>query len=395
MVRTHRIALPGVLALALALPMILPVATAQAEPPAPATTRSVASASVGVQLELPRPTGAHAVGLSTLHLVDTGRPDPWVPAAGPRQLMVSLFYPARRGTGDPAPYMTTQEAALLLERQVPGAGIPPETLSGTRSWARSDARPAHGRFPLVLLSPGFTMPRTTLTSLAEDLASRGYVVALVNHTYEDSGTTFPDGRTLGCVVCDDIPGGWPVVNQSRAKDVSFVIDQLTSRHSPCRYRQMIDRDRIGMAGHSVGGSAAASAMTADKRVRAGVDMDGTFDIPIPATGLDHRPFLLLGTQSGHAPGEDHSWDRAWTNLDGWKRWLTVTGTDHISFTDLPVLAGQLNIPIPGATISGERSAEITRAYVAAFFDLHLKGRPQPLLDGPSSANPEVTFQHHP
>ncbi|WP_441249017.1 alpha/beta hydrolase family protein [Kitasatospora sp. McL0602] len=393
MTRTHRTAVPLLLALGLALPMILPIATAEAASPTPTATRSVAQADVGTQLELPRPTGPFAVGLSTLHLVDTGRPDPWVPAAGPRQLMVSVFYPARRGTGEPAPYMTTEEAALLLERKAPGAGIQPEAVSGTRSWARTDARPTPGRFPLVLLSPGFTMPRSTLTSLAEDLASRGYVVALVNHTYEDSGTTFPDGRTLACVVCDSIPGGWPVVNQSRAKDVSFVIDQLTNRQSPWQHHHMIDPGRIGMAGHSVGGSAAASAMTADKRVRAGVDMDGTFDIPVPATGLDHRPFLLLGTQSVHAPGNDASWDQAWANLDGWKRWLTVEGTDHVSFTDLPLLASQLNVPIPDATISAERSAAITRAYVAAFFDLHLKGLPQPLLDGPSQANPEVTFQH--
>ncbi len=38
--------------------------------------------------------------------------------------------------------------------------------------------------PLIVLSPGFTMPRSTLTALAEDLASHGYVVAGVDHTYE-------------------------------------------------------------------------------------------------------------------------------------------------------------------------------------------------------------------
>lgn len=54
----------------------------------------------------------------------------------------------------------------------------------------------------MLLSPGLTMPRATLTSVAVDLASRGYVVALVDHTYEAPGITFPDGRTLGCVICE-------------------------------------------------------------------------------------------------------------------------------------------------------------------------------------------------
>ncbi|MDH6579819.1 alpha/beta hydrolase [Kitasatospora sp. MAP5-34] len=397
----RRAAAPAAFVLALALSTATAGAASAAAGPAAAATAApsgvgatAAPSGVGVQLALPRPTSPHAVGLSTLHLVDADRPDPWVPAAGPRQLMVSVYYPARPGTGEPAQYMTTEEAQLLLQRQAPGAGIPPRTLSDTRTWARTGPRPAPGRFPLVLLSPGYTMPRSTLTSLAEDLASHGYVVALVNHTYEDSGTTFPDGRTLTCgTFCDHLPDGWPQVNQIRATDISFVIDQLTGHHSPWHYAHMIDPQRIGMAGHSVGGSSAASAMAADQRVRAGVDMDGTFDIPIPATGLDHRPFLLLGTQSGHAPGEDASWDSAWANLDGWKRWLTVSGTDHVSFTDLTVLASELNIPLPGATLPGQRAAELTRSYVAAFFDLQLKGIPQPLLDGPSPANPEVTFQH--
>ncbi|MDF2269283.1 alpha/beta hydrolase [Streptomyces coacervatus] len=388
--RTHRIAASCTLAIVLSLPLFLSAASSQAATPAPAVTAAVTD----VHLTLPRPTGPHAVGLSTLDLVDTHRQDPWVPSAGPRRLMVSVFYPARPGTGAPAPYMTAEEAALLLQKQAPGAGLPPGTLSGTRSWARTGARPAPGRFPLVVLSPGFTLPRTTLTSLAEDLASRGYVVALVNHTYEDSGTTFPDGRTLACTICDTLPpGGWVAVNESRAEDVSFVIDELTGRHSPWPYHRTIDRNRIGMAGHSGGGSAAASAMAADRRVRAGVDMDGTFDVRPPAAGVGVRPFLLLGTEVGHAPGKDTSWDQAWADLGGWKRWLTVAGAVHFNFTDLPVLASQVGIPLPGETIAAERAAAITRAYVGAFFDLQLKGIPQPLLDAPSRAYPEVTFQH--
>ncbi|MEU7898738.1 hypothetical protein AB0B45_38510 [Nonomuraea sp. NPDC049152] len=125
--------------------------------------------------------------------MDKNRKDPWVPEAGARQLMVSMYYPARRTTGRPAPYMTTEEARSLLQRKAPGADIPAETISGTRTHAHTDARPAGGRFPLVMLSPGLGLPRASLTFLAEDLASRGYVVALVDHTYESSGTTFPDG----------------------------------------------------------------------------------------------------------------------------------------------------------------------------------------------------------
>jgi predicted dienelactone hydrolase len=288
--------------------------------------------------------------------------------------------------------MTTEAARLMLQLKLPGTTIPAEAVSGTRTWARSDARPEHGRFPLVILSPGFTMPRTELTSLAEDLASRGYVVALVDHTYENSGTTFPDGQTLTCAVCDTLPPGGPeAIAESRAKDISFVIDELTSRHHPGRpYAPMIDTRRIGMAGHSLGGAAAVTAMAADKRVRAGVNLDGTMFAPVPATGLSGRPFMLVGRDMGGV--EDHTWASGWANLDGWKRWLTVSGSDHASFTDVPVLAEKLGIPEPpGTTLSAQRSVQITRTYVGAFFDLHLRGIPEPVLDGPSTANPEVGF----
>ncbi|QIP85507.1 hypothetical protein GLX30_17340 [Streptomyces sp. Tu 2975] len=62
--------------------------------------------------------------------------------------------------------------------------VPAATVSGVRTHACVDARPASGRFPLVLLSPGFSMPRSTLTALANDLASRGYVVAAVDHAHD-------------------------------------------------------------------------------------------------------------------------------------------------------------------------------------------------------------------
>jgi len=45
----------------------------------------------------------------------------------------------------------------------------------------------------------FTNSRSTLTALAEDLASHGYVVAGIDHTYESHATAFPDGRVTTCL----------------------------------------------------------------------------------------------------------------------------------------------------------------------------------------------------
>lgn len=391
--RSRFLAVAATVVLALGPALTLPAVAAGPGSAAPVSAGSAlagpaASTTPAESARLPHPTGPHAVGRSTLHLVDHDRPDPWVPSAGARQLMVSMYYPARPGTGGPtAPYMTTEEARLLLELRVPDAGVPPEVISGVRTRAHTEARPARGRFPLVVLSPGFTFPRATLTGLAEDLASRGYVVALVDHPYENAGTTLPDGRTLPCAICDESSTiGGSAVARSRAEDVSFLLDRLTGRHPVWRYARVIDAKRIGMAGHSIGGNAAAATMAADARVRAGVNMDGTFFAPVPAGGLDGRPFLMIGAEN--RPARDTTWDETWAALDGWKRWLTFDGTDHGSFTDAPLLGELLGIP-DTAPLPYGRSLALTRAYVAAFLDLHLKGVQQPVLDGPSPANPEV------
>ena len=63
------------------------------------------------------------------------------------------------------------------------------SLSTVQTNAVSDAAPAGQQrsLPLVVLSPGYTGSRSTLTVLAEDLASHGYVVTGIDHTYESLG----------------------------------------------------------------------------------------------------------------------------------------------------------------------------------------------------------------
>jgi predicted dienelactone hydrolase len=341
-----------------------------------------AAAAPAVRLSLPAPTGPDAVGRSTLALTDHSRRDPWVPAAGPRRLMVTLFYPAVPGTGSPAPYLDITEATALVDFAELGPEFTAERLAGTRTWSRVHASPLPGRRPLVLLSPGFTVPRHTLTALAEDLASRGYVVAAVDHAYESVAAKFPGG-VLPCAACG-LPGqiGIAPIALDRAADLSFVLDRL--RHNP-----LVDEHRVAVVGHSMGGDAAATTMRADPRVDAGVNLDGPM---LPADPLN-RPFLLLGSRDDHSPGGefDPSWDAVWPLMCGWKRWLTVTDADHYSFTDLDLLAQQAGVVLPWL-LDPARGVRLTRAYVAAFLDQHLRGISRRLLAGPAAEFPEITFQ---
>jgi dienelactone hydrolase len=353
---------------------------------------------------LPEPTGPCPVGTTSLWLTDTSRPDPWAAGVRARELMVSVWYPATAPDGRTARYMTPAESGLqLTSRGI--TGVPPDALSTVRTNAVTDAAP-QGRqraLPLVVLSPGFTNPRSALTALAEDLASHGYVVAGIDHTYESFATAFPDGRVTTCLARRARRPGTGFqekVAAGRAADVSFVLGELTGAHPAWPGGGLIDPSRIAMAGHSAGGAAAIAAMLADPRIRAGLDMDGATAAAIPADGLS-RPFVFLGKQSNYTPGK-HSpgspgkpgpvstWERDWKLLTGWKRWLLVAGAVHASFTDLALLADQSGVDI-GADLPGARSLDITRAYVRAFFDQHLRGTPQALLDQPSARYPEVTF----
>jgi hypothetical protein len=361
-------------------------------------------------LYLPEPTGPCPVGTTSVWLTDASRRDPWAVEVTARELMVSLWYPAAAPGGRRAQYMTPAESELqLANRGI--TGVPPDILSTVRTNAADGAEPAGPEqgLPLAVLSPGFTSARSTLTALAEDLASHGYVVAGIDHTYESYATAFPDGRVTTCLAREARQRGlWEKgkVAAGRAADVSFVLGELTGARPPWPGAALIDPSRMAMAGHSLGGAAAIAAMLTDSRIRAGIDMDGSTDAPIPDRGLS-RPFLFLGKRSNYTPGSAGAvtpgtrdwklrkgavitWERDWELLTGWKRWLVVAGAVHASFTDLALLADQSGIDI-GASLSGARSLDITRGYVRAFFDQHLRGRPQALLDQPSPRYPEVRF----
>lgn len=285
-------------------------------------------AAASPRLSLPTPGGPHSIGLRTLHLTDQQRADPWAPERR-RELMVSVWYPAVP-VGRPARYMTPAEsAAAIAGRQL---DLPPDTLSKVQVHARENAPSLPGRRPLVLLSPGAGNNRTTLTSVAERLAAQGFVVAGIDHAYEAWETEFPDGLRQ-CVPCG-LPGTpWPGAIANRALDVSFVVDTLLRDR-----RWSLDPAKIGMAGHSAGGAATAAAMTADPRIKAGVNVDGPF---YGTVSLD-RPFLVLASPIGE-PIFGPSWDETWPRLTGPKERFLLENSGHSSVTDAAILVDQLGL----------------------------------------------------
>ncbi len=337
-----------------------------------------------VRLTLPDPTGRHRIGTVSLHLTDRSRPDPWVPAEPARELMVQIWYPARSVHGHPRAGWVSPGVAARINP--PGSGL---RLPVTHGHIGAPAAP--GRRPVVLYSPGFGLERTSSTALVEDLASHGYVVVTVDHTYDAQLVEFPDGRIAARAVPPDTDIARALA--VRVADSRFVLDRLTRTVLP--HGITVDPARIGMLGHSLGGAAAADTMRADRRVRAGINMDGTFAGPVLGTGLD-RPFLMLGAEPDPAE-PDESWNRMWAGLRGPRHWLELRGARHLSFTDFQVLWPQAGVPAADSaraigTIDGGRSVAVQRAYVRAFLDRYLRHRDGRLLAGPSPRHPEMLFR---
>ncbi len=96
-----------------------------------------------------------------------------------------------------------------------------------------------------------------------------------------------------------------------------MIDELTDDRRAGPLSRVIDSRRIAAAGHSMGGAAAAATMAVDRRVRAGVDLDGNFFVDDAGAGIGRRPFMMLGAENTHTPGGDITdWDGAWDRLHG-------------------------------------------------------------------------------
>lgn len=335
--------------------------------------------------------------------------------------MVQAWYPALPLPGyEPAPYAPPAEAASLQQFYP----VPAGAFEGATTNSLLDAPALPERRPVVLFAHGLCGARTDTTALNERLASLGFVVVAVGTTHEMPVVEFPDVRTATtadpqfCLAGGDpfSPEGNAVLErlqQTRVADMRFVLDELAAWHRggnpdadgkqlPAMLGRSLDLDRVGMVGHSFGGSTTAQTMLEDQRVKAGVNLDGLIAGPVRHEGVD-RPYLVMGSDY-HDTVMDPSWADFLPALSGWHQWLQLRETGHYRFIDLGGSTDRWGLdetlkeadPQTWDSVFGDiaprRSQEIVLRYTSEFLQHFLLGRPAPLLDGPSPRYPEVVFR---
>ncbi len=172
--------------------------------------------------------GPFSVGIRTLHLKPA--------RADERALDLELWYPARTGrAAPPVVYggtLTPEHPSDQPVRfSVPGLAV-------------RDAAAVDGPFPLVVLSHGHSGTPQAMAWLAENLASKGYVVAGPYH--RDPPLT--DAAQFA------VPLAW------RPLDQAFVARalQAMARDPASDLAGMIDPDRLALVGYSMGGYGAVT-----------------------------------------------------------------------------------------------------------------------------------------
>jgi len=194
-------------------------------------------------IALPEPTGAFPVGRAILDWKDEHTIDPMAPVAGtPRELLAWIWYPA---AAQPAAVADdyVPAASLLAAERLRSHALPvllmnhvlTRDLSNVRAHStRNAAVSSHERsYPVLILRGGASAPVAAYTTLAEDLASHGYIVVGIDAPFRTAVVAFPDGRAFARTpannpeLCEGRPAECidPLLAAWTA-DIGFALDRL-------------------------------------------------------------------------------------------------------------------------------------------------------------------------
>jgi predicted dienelactone hydrolase len=315
-------------------------------------------------VELPVPTGPLPVGRSSVRSGD---------------LRMWIWYPA--ATAAPAGAYLPEAIRSEWEHARPWfINFLTADLSKVRAHSAHDVAPsaAEARYPVVMLGGGGSgTSGLSFSTLAEDLASHGYIVASVDAAAGKNPEL--------CVGRADEEACATEVMTPLVGRIGRALDSLRNLSTDdARFKEKLDLTRVGIVGHSFGGAQAAQFCSQDPRCAAGIDIDGRLFGSVVQVGLS-VPFMFL--LSDHGTLKDPV-DRRITEQiravygrqpPDTRMRAVIRGAHHFTFSDdgallkSAVFRGLLRL-LGRLHIDGRRQVEVTAYALHTFFDAHLKGK---------------------
>jgi predicted dienelactone hydrolase len=365
--------------------------------------------------DLPEPGGPYAVGRTSFRMTDPTREEIFTANNDDvRSVLVTAWYPAAEQTHreKPAAYWDQDGftgKAYSLSAEMGTFWYSHLSDVRTNSYTNAPVSTMEESYPVVIYSHSFVGLNTENTMLFEELASQGYVVFSIGHTYETIVSIYPDGETVGedytyifnlynsnseqeIQLYEDFEtaGGLSekreiirqilTVDDSatnmlrvRTEDVVFVLDEIEKLNNVGLFGSRLNLDQVGVMGWSFGGATAVDACIADERFKAGINIDGwPYGEHFNSEKTLSQPVMVINAESDdetdHIVGE-MVFDRS--ENDSYR--LTIENTSHTNFWDFPLFFNVLKYLDYWGPMGAARLAEINNTYVIGFFDTYLKG----------------------
>lgn len=260
--------------------------------------------------------------------------------------------------------------------------------------------------PLVVFSHGSFGTRESNETLYRELASHGYVVCSVDHTYQCFSTKLSNGKTirLSGAFMKEIAADNPQDNPEqslhnfekwmdvRTGDINFVLDtiieKVSEENGDFSVYSLIDTSRICVMGHSLGGSAALGVGRQRDDITAVISLEAPFLCDIQDVDADGN--FIFEQSEYPVPVLNIYSDASYEHLREWKQYqenarlldtesddvqnVYISGAGHLSLTDLSLSSPFLTFIFDGFKKSNEPQETLKNIneVCLAFLESHLK-----------------------
>ena len=351
--------------------------------------------------EVPKPTGDKNIGTESIELIDINRLE-WFTEDPQdlRKIMIQIWYPTDDLDGEKELYIDYGELRIeALASQFDYSPFLFKKLIDVETNSIKKAEPStQSSFPLIIFSHGLGGNRTQNTVIIEELTSHGYVVIAIEHAYDANISIFDNGdvadyrsginyerRNTQEITPEEF---WAIrlpQLETRAEDVSYIINQLELGNLPENIVNIIDLENIGVFGHSFGGATSIYSSYNDHRIDACINLDGWM-VVVPDEIVDNginKNFMYLGQEQ---------WDEKlnYQKLDKFVKSNTksskilIPNTTHYDFSDAPHMTKVAKLLNKSGKVKSKNLKNILNELIILFFNKNLKNQ-EIIIDYPMLA----------
>lgn len=350
--------------------------------------------------ELPTPSGEHLVGTESFIIEDTNRTERYGDLENVhRTFKVQSWYPAQRTQGfERTAWIAdgkTVSRALAKDIGLPYFFLDHTSDIESHAYLEAPISQSSDQYPVVILSHGWRGFRNLHTDYAEALASQGYIVIGIDHTYGSVATVLeeetryldPEALPPREITADFLDHANELVN-TYASDVETTINYLEAMSEgehASEFASALDLSALGLLGHSTGGGADVAVALRDERIKAVIGLDAWVE-PIKEDKVENGlsiPSLFLRSGDWEISyNNDHLYTLI-QNSTASASLYQIDGTTHYDFAMVHMYSPLTKYIGFSGSVESDKLDSMLRSMISDFFDGTLKN------SGSSDINPDI------